>query len=190
MGKGGEFNQARLEQNENWTLSLLPGLSLSTSFFPSAPESKGEGGWREVWDCLRGKEAGERFWIAWERRRLEGYLGCTCCEGAQTTWGVTCTLSRLPALFTTQVHLAPGFRGNCWAKGECSHLGLNEVFPKFSPEKMPRVYTTWSWLSWALVLAAEINHSGLCLAPLFAIQLVPFEIQMIGIRILAGERRM
>lgn len=123
-----------------------------------------EGGWREVWDAPGLKV----------HRQTE----------------VSPVLSAVPALFTSQVHLAPGFRGNCQDKREHSQLGLNEIFPKFSPEKVPHVCTTRSWLSWALVLAAEINHSGLCLAPLFAIQLVPFEIQITGIRILAGECRM
>lgn len=43
----------------------------------------------------------------------------------------------------------------------------------------------------ALVLVAEeIDHSGLCTAPLFAIRLVLFEIQMIEISISAGDCRM
>lgn len=118
-----------------------------------------EGGWREVWDCLRGKEAGGTFGISWEGRRLEGHLGLPERKGGwREVWDapglkvhrqaeVSPVLSAVPALFTSQVHLAPGFRGNCQDKWEHSQLGLNVIFPKFSPEKVPHVYTTGSWLS-------------------------------------------
>lgn len=81
MGKGGEFHQALLEQNEYWTLSLLACLFFSTSFFHCASEGEREAGWKDVRDCLRGKEAGGIFWIAWEGRRLEGCLGLPEGEG-------------------------------------------------------------------------------------------------------------
>lgn len=74
--------------------SGIIGLPVFQQFwFHSDAEGQREWGWRDVWDCLRGKEAGEMFGIIWEGRRLEGCLGCTWSEGAQTNWGVTCALS-------------------------------------------------------------------------------------------------
>lgn len=74
-----------------------------------------------------------------------------------------------------------------------------DIFSKFRPEHMLqewplfRVYaaeTQTLLRAAALVLVAEIDHSGLCTAPLSAIRLVLFEIQMIEISILAGDGRM
>lgn len=77
-------------------------------------------------------------------------------------------------------------------------MGLNDFFfSKSRPEECIAGMTTVRVSSGVNANFAqscgaveEIDHSGLCTAPLFTIRLVLFEIQMIEISILAGDCRM